>query len=86
LYLPQFSGQVGIIHKKPIVMPTTQVKLWFQSVQDLWRFARRIGAIHIEINTRESSLLCECSPASIVLAADAFGAKPFPFAHHKAAT
>lgn len=55
-------------------MPQRRIKLLFQSVQELWRFANRINAINIEINTRERTLICDCDAAEITLAVDEFGA------------
>lgn len=58
-------------------MDTTQVKLRFESMQDLWRFAQRIRATNIEINTREQTLICHCSPEEAELAKERYGAETF---------
>jgi hypothetical protein len=51
---------------KTFDMPKKQTLLQFLSLQGLWQFAQTLQATNMEINTREKTLLCECSEAERV--------------------
>lgn len=54
---------------------TTKVILQFLDEQDMRRFAGQLEDTYVEINTRNLTIECECSPETIELATGAFNAK-----------
>jgi hypothetical protein len=49
--------------------------LVFLSLKDLWDFRQAIQAKHIEINTKNKSITCDCTKEHIDLAIKKFHAK-----------
>lgn len=47
----------------------------FLSLKDLWDFRQAIQANHIEINTKNKSITCDCSEEHIKLAINKFNGK-----------
>lgn len=48
-------------------MPVNQVLIQFNSLHQLWQFARRIQCVSMDINTHHKTLLCDCSEQDMEL-------------------
>lgn len=49
--------------------------LVFLSLKDLWDFRQEIYATDMEINTKNKTITCDCSPEHIALALQKYHAK-----------
>jgi hypothetical protein len=50
------------------------IVLFFPTTQKLWEFAKTVTTNNIEVNSRENSLICDCTDMDVARATEEYGA------------
>lgn len=53
-------------------MATQRIKIKFHTIHTLWEFAQQIKSVNIEVNTKETTLICDCDEPEIIPAIEKY--------------